>query len=117
MKKPSTITLNCAVTIGARIRALRKAKKWTQEQLGEYTGLSGNFIGQFERGEETISLNNLINIAQLLDTSLATLTTNCGDSLPFTNEQARNLITAELKNLSTEDLNFIYQLICLILSK
>jgi transcriptional regulator with XRE-family HTH domain len=36
--------------IGRRIRAERKAKKFTQGQLGARAGLSGKFVGEVERG-------------------------------------------------------------------
>lgn len=56
---------------GETIRALRKQKNLTQEDLGERTGLHITYIGSVERGERNISLDNINKICQALDISMA----------------------------------------------
>ncbi|MGV2963354.1 helix-turn-helix transcriptional regulator [Paenibacillus sp. FSL H8-0317] len=48
--------------VGNRIRELRKAKGWTQEQLAEAAGLHYSYIGGVERGDRNISLETLEKI-------------------------------------------------------
>ncbi|MCP1136948.1 helix-turn-helix domain-containing protein [Paenibacillus polysaccharolyticus] len=48
--------------VGNRIRELRKAKGWTQEQLAESAGLHYSYIGGVERGDRNISLETLEKI-------------------------------------------------------
>ncbi|MFB5762034.1 helix-turn-helix domain-containing protein [Paenibacillus medicaginis] len=49
--------------VGNRIRQLRKAKGWTQEQLAEAAGLHYSYMGGVERGDRNISLETLEKIA------------------------------------------------------
>lgn len=50
--------------VGNRIRELRKAKGWTQEQLAEAAGLHYSYIGGVERGNRNISLETLEKISK-----------------------------------------------------
>jgi transcriptional regulator with XRE-family HTH domain len=52
--------------IGRNIRAIRKSRGYTQEKLGEKSGISYKFIGEMERGEVNPSLNSIILIAKAL---------------------------------------------------
>ncbi|URJ60363.1 helix-turn-helix domain-containing protein [Paenibacillus polymyxa] len=53
-------------SVGNRIRELRKAKGWTQEQLAEAAGLHYSYIGGVERGDRNISLETLEKIISAL---------------------------------------------------
>jgi len=55
--------------IGLRIKAIRKMRGLTQEDLGERAGLQYTYIGGIERGERNISLDSLDNILKALDIS------------------------------------------------
>lgn len=59
--------------VGARIRALRKARGWTQEELGGRADLDFTSIGGAERGERSLSLNSLSRVAAALEVELAWL--------------------------------------------
>jgi transcriptional regulator with XRE-family HTH domain len=59
--------------VGARIRALRKAKGWTQEELGGRAELDFTTIGGAERGEKSLSPNSLVRVAAALEVELAWL--------------------------------------------
>ncbi|WP_152679707.1 helix-turn-helix domain-containing protein, partial [Paenibacillus sp. IHB B 3415] len=51
--------MNLPESVGSRIRELRKAKGWTQEQLAEAASLHYSYIGGVERGDRNISLETL----------------------------------------------------------
>lgn len=54
--------MNLPESVGKRIRELRKAKGWTQEQLAEAASLHYSYIGGVERGDRNISLETLEKI-------------------------------------------------------
>ncbi|MCR5249353.1 MAG: helix-turn-helix domain-containing protein [Lachnospiraceae bacterium] len=56
--------------IGNRIRDLRELHHITQEDLAEKLSLSTKHISEVERGLSSFSLDRLIDICELLDTSL-----------------------------------------------
>lgn len=56
-------------TTGEKIRALRKAQKLTQEELGGRVGVSHSFIGHVERGTREISVAVLRRICVVLGVS------------------------------------------------
>jgi transcriptional regulator with XRE-family HTH domain len=59
-------TLNSRKVPGKTIRAYREAAGLSQENLAKLAELSRNFIGMVERGENTISVDALRRIAQVL---------------------------------------------------
>jgi transcriptional regulator with XRE-family HTH domain len=52
--------------VGENIRGFRNIKGWSQEKLGTRSGLHYNYIGTVERGEKSISVDNLAKIAKAL---------------------------------------------------
>ena len=54
---------------GAKVRALRQSKGWSQEKLAAETGLDRTYIGGVERGERNIALLNIFKIADALGVS------------------------------------------------
>ncbi|MDP4099386.1 helix-turn-helix domain-containing protein [Paenibacillus sp. P96] len=63
--------MNLPERVGNRIRELRKAKGWTQEQLAEAAGLHYSYIGGVERGDRNISLETLEKIVTGLNVPAA----------------------------------------------
>jgi transcriptional regulator with XRE-family HTH domain len=59
--------MNLPESVGNRIRELRKAKGWTQEQLAEAASLHYSYIGGVERGDRNISLETLEKIIAAFD--------------------------------------------------
>lgn len=59
--------------VGARIREIRKAKGWSQDELAKKCGISMNFIGHIERGTKKMSLDTFTNICRKLETGADTL--------------------------------------------
>lgn len=55
--------------IGNRIRTVRKARGYTQEQLAERADISFAFVGHIERGTRVMSIKTLDSLARALDCS------------------------------------------------
>jgi transcriptional regulator with XRE-family HTH domain len=55
------------VSIGRRIRELRKEKGLSQEALAEAASIDRSYLGGIERGEHNFNVINLIKIASSLD--------------------------------------------------
>lgn len=58
------------VKIGKRIRDARKAKGFSQEDFAAQAHLGRTYMGRIERGEQNISIQNLIQIALTLKMEL-----------------------------------------------
>lgn len=52
--------------VGARVRELREAKGWSQEELGFKSGLHRNYVGGIERGERNVAIVNVAKLAKAL---------------------------------------------------
>lgn len=59
--------------IGMRIRAARRDRKMTLEELGKETNLSAAFLSRMERGEATASIANLLTVAACFNLPLREL--------------------------------------------
>lgn len=59
--------------LGARLRALRRARGFTQERLAERAGLSYKFVGEIERGQGNPTLATLVALAEALDVDVVDL--------------------------------------------
>jgi transcriptional regulator with XRE-family HTH domain len=64
---------NVVRKVGRRIRELRQKKGWSQEKLAEEARLHRTYIGQVERGEKSIGVENLFRIAKALGSSVASV--------------------------------------------
>ncbi|WP_307354254.1 helix-turn-helix transcriptional regulator [Paenibacillus polymyxa] len=60
--------------LAQRLRAFRKLKGFTQQELAERTGISLTVLGAVERGNRTIDLDMLNLIAQTLEIEVRELT-------------------------------------------
>ncbi|MEO8401054.1 MAG: helix-turn-helix transcriptional regulator [Gammaproteobacteria bacterium] len=56
--------------IGKKIREARKAKGFSQEDFAAEANLARSYLGRLERGEQNISIQNLIQIALTLKVEL-----------------------------------------------
>jgi transcriptional regulator with XRE-family HTH domain len=61
------------ISLGRRIRSLRKAKGWTQEELGKQADTSYKFLGEIERGVQNPSFTVLVKVARALEVKLPEL--------------------------------------------
>ena len=64
---------NIKKIFGARVRALRTEKGWSQEDFAFQCGLHRTYIGAVERGERNISLENIKKIADTFKIDIAEL--------------------------------------------
>lgn len=58
--------------IGARLKALRKAKGFTTQEIADKTNVSQSYISRFENGRAVPNIDMLENILHALDTNLST---------------------------------------------
>ncbi len=61
------------IIIGSKIRELRLAKGYSQEGIADAAGMGRTYMGRVERGEQNISIQNLIQIAFALDVEVREL--------------------------------------------
>jgi transcriptional regulator with XRE-family HTH domain len=61
------------VAFGERVRELRKAKRFSQEELSFRADLHRTYIGMIERAEKNITLLNISKIAAALEVSISEL--------------------------------------------
>ncbi len=53
--------------IGMRIRQVRKAKGWSQDELAKKCGISMAFMGHIERGTRSMSLDTFASVCGALE--------------------------------------------------
>lgn len=61
------------IELGKRVRELRVAKEWSQEEFAHVSGLHRTYIGQIERGEKNISFENLVRVSAVLGVTVSEL--------------------------------------------
>lgn len=103
------------VVVGKRIRAIRKSRNISQENLAENCGLHPTYIGQIERGEKCPTIDSLNKISEGLNISLSELFGNmenkkANDSLNYADK-----IYDEVLSLPTEKQKELYEIISMIL--
>ena len=62
--------MNPQEIFGSNVRRIRLIRNLSQEVLAEKAGLHRTYIGSIERGERNVSLNNIVIIAQALNTPI-----------------------------------------------
>ncbi|MFW2101196.1 helix-turn-helix domain-containing protein [Acinetobacter johnsonii] len=62
-----------ALSIGSKIREIRKNKSISQEQLALSTTIDRSYLGRIERGEVSITVEKLYQISQTLNVDLKIL--------------------------------------------
>ena len=67
---------------GERLKAVRKVKRLTQLELSQRLGASKGTVSAYEQGLSYSSLETLVSICSILDTS-ADYLLNISDDLPF----------------------------------
>jgi transcriptional regulator with XRE-family HTH domain len=62
---------NVTIRFGRRLKALRKAKGWTQVQMADALGIDRSYISDMERGKKNICLPTLEIIALGFEMSMS----------------------------------------------
>jgi transcriptional regulator with XRE-family HTH domain len=68
MKKTPLLQL-----VGQKIAKLRKKKGFSQEEFAEECGFHRTYIGTIERGEQSITIKNLMRMALILNVEIRIL--------------------------------------------
>ncbi|MBQ9951117.1 MAG: helix-turn-helix transcriptional regulator [Clostridia bacterium] len=88
--------------IGQRIRAARKNKGWTQQQLAERINVSTSYIGHIEHGLKSFALDTLFSLCDTLEISADYLL--FGKVSPYLEREViRNYLEDQLHNLLLPD--------------
>jgi transcriptional regulator with XRE-family HTH domain len=92
------------MSIGPRIKHLRKEKKMSQTQLAQHLGVDGSQISKYENGENTPPLDKIEKIAEALGVSVSeitdpeSLTKPDASNMDWIHEKARLLGQIEMLN-------------------
>lgn len=97
--------------LGARVRARRGAKGWSQAELAEAVGVGANYVGILERGQKLPTLDTLVALAKALGCSPAELLDDGATRDPWADEvlavaasvpkARRDLVLAVLRALAS----------------
>ena len=71
------------MSVNEKIRKIREAKDWSQEQMAEKLNMSVNGYAKIERGESKIYLDKLEQIAQVFDIDVIELMQSDGKNICF----------------------------------
>ena len=58
---------------GSQLRNLRKQRNFSQESLAAVVGVHRTYIGSIERGEQSVSVDNLKKLAKALNIKISDL--------------------------------------------
>ena len=64
------------MTVGEKIKSIRKLKKISQQELGNMLGVSQAMIAQYENGKRIPKIETLIKIAEALDCEVSDINEN-----------------------------------------
>ena len=107
------------MTIGERIKELRKAKKLTQSQLAEIVGMSYIQIGRYETQKSNPSSEVLQKLANALDTSTDFLMQGDSDEIISAQLTDKELLKQfkQVEQLNSDDKHLIKTFIDAFLTK
>lgn len=54
------------LALGQAVRALRKEKGFSQESFADEVGLHRTYMGAIERGEQNLTVKNIVRLAETL---------------------------------------------------
>lgn len=103
---------NIYLQVGKKIRLYRKARKLTQEELGEQLQIAQTYLGRIERGEVNITIETLAKIADALRVKPSQLIEDEKNVLlDNTKNEIMDKIDVTLLPLSARELEAIHQII------
>ena len=96
------------LNIGSKIVELRKAKKWSQEDLAKKVNSSRVMIGNYERNSNTPSIDIILKIAKVFDVSIDYLAGE-GQFSTYDKEVLKRI--EDIEDLPDEDKNHLFYVI------
>lgn len=102
------------ISLGIKIKKSRLEKNLTQEALAELAKISTPYMGQIERGEKRLSLENFVNIANALNCSTDEL---LRQSMENNNVAQLSEIKQILQNVSSKEAEKITEILKILYSK
>lgn len=101
------------ITLGEQIKKLRKLKKLTQEQFGNYLEVDQTTVSKYENDINIPDIHTLGKMAAIFDVTLDTLViARDATASEFTQEQGRAVrMVEEHKDITPEDLKKNFNLI------
>lgn len=97
--------MNLKQRLGAKIRFLRKSRKYSQEYFSELIGINPRQIVRIENGENMPSIEHLEKIANIFDITVDELFMNNSFD---NNDVLRQKITNKLIELDNKQLRTLY---------
>ncbi|MGO4107970.1 helix-turn-helix domain-containing protein [Paenibacillus sp. YAF4_2] len=97
--------------IGDNIRAIRKQKGFSQEQLALRAEINGSYMGQVERGEKSPTIDILGKIAQALKCPLEELVHLPGTAREEQSSSYADKIANQLQGLSVKEQEAVYKFV------
>ena len=98
------------IKLGKRIREERKKYHLTQEELSEKIDISDSYLGQIERGERGVTIQNLLKISQILGVSIDYLLSDSVD-LERINDNLMNEIVQLIMHRTNEEKKLVHDLV------
>ncbi len=87
------------MTLGDKIRALRRQKQFTQKRLAEAIGTEASFISHIERNARNVSVRMLHSIAKALEISPIEILSGGTDDFELCVEKITRLNEANLRRI------------------
>ena len=105
--------------LAERLKELRKAKEWSQQQLATEAGVHYTHIGRYERGQAVPATETLRKLAEAFGVSLDFLVDGSTDEVAKATFEDRDLLRQfkELQTLGEEDKRIVKTLIDAFLAK
>jgi len=107
------------MTIGDKIKKLRRERNWTQDYLGEKIGIHGRHISRYENNKVRPSIKALKKLAEAFELSVDELTYDEGKIMPEGIIRDKELLHqfGELEKASEEDRSVAKKVIQALLMK
>ncbi len=99
--------------VGERIRALRRARSLTLQQVAAQTGLTASFLSQMERNLTGVTLSSLVNVSKALGVPLREIVSQPTQTTPDTHQGERQDYSVESVSLHYERLSTSFPGSCL----
>lgn len=84
------------LSLGNRIRELRKLKQLSQEEIAEQCGVSPSSVSRWETGNLSPSYKHLTQLAKVLDIDISDFYTSPETSVP------KSVVLSEILNVASE---------------